>query len=73
MSDVALDKKVLTLPEAAKYLQVHPVTLYRLLKTGRLPGAFKIGRVWRINREALEHLATGVKAGDERFNAAPAP
>lgn len=50
---------MLTLAEAAKFLRVHPITLYGMLRTGRLPGAFRIGQLWRINREDLEHFATG--------------
>jgi excisionase family DNA binding protein len=51
------DQKVLTLAEAARFLHVHPITLYRMVKIGSLPGAFRIGRVWRINREDLERFA----------------
>jgi excisionase family DNA binding protein len=54
---VATVKKVLTLAEAASFLQVHPITLYRMLKADKLPGAFRAGRVWRFNREGLERFA----------------
>ena len=42
----------MTLAEIAKYLGVHPMTMYRMLKTGRLPG-FKLGRQWRTKKELL--------------------
>lgn len=48
---------VLTVREVAEQLRVSPITLYRLLKLGKLPGAFRMGRVWRINREALDRFA----------------
>lgn len=48
---------VLTVREVAEQLRVSPITLYRLLKLGKLPGAFRMGRVWRINREALERFS----------------
>ena len=47
---------MLTIRDAAKYLSVHPITLYRMLKKGELPEAFKVGRVWHIAREDLERF-----------------
>ena len=44
---------VLTVNELSDYLKVHPSTIYRLLKTGQLPG-FRIGSDWRFNVEAIE-------------------
>jgi excisionase family DNA binding protein len=43
---------VMTVPELAKYLRVHPSTIYRLLKRGDIP-AFKVGADWRVNRESI--------------------
>ena len=37
-----------TVTEIADELHVHRITIYRLLKGGKLPG-FKIGRVWRFD------------------------
>ena len=48
----------LTLDEAAKFLQMHPVTVRRHLRAGKLPGR-KIGGEWRISRTALEQFLTG--------------
>jgi excisionase family DNA binding protein len=45
---------VLTVPEVADYLRVHPSTIYRLLRRGELP-AFKVGSEWRFNAESLDH------------------
>jgi excisionase family DNA binding protein len=44
---------VMTIPEVARFLQVHPTTVYRLVRQGKLP-AFKIGSEYRFNRETIE-------------------
>jgi excisionase family DNA binding protein len=44
---------VLTLEEVAEYLQVHPSTVYRLLKSRKIP-AFKMGSDWRFNQESVD-------------------
>jgi excisionase family DNA binding protein len=50
LSDVA---PVLTVQDLAYYLKVHPSTVYRLIKAGKLP-AFKVGRDWRFNVEEID-------------------
>jgi excisionase family DNA binding protein len=45
--------KVLTVKELSDYLKVHPSTIYRQLKRGRLP-AFKVGSDWRFNVESID-------------------
>jgi len=44
--------KILTVSELAEHLNVHRITIYRLLKSGSLPG-FKIGRVWRFDLDEI--------------------
>jgi excisionase family DNA binding protein len=44
--------RVKTVDEIADELQVHRITIYRLLKSGKIPG-FKIGRVWRFDSEQV--------------------
>ncbi len=44
---------VITVRGLAEYLQVHPSTVYRLVKLGLLP-AFKVGSDWRFNREDIQ-------------------
>lgn len=39
--------------EAAKYLGIHIITLYRLIKKGEIPG-FKIGGQWRLKKDLLD-------------------
>jgi excisionase family DNA binding protein len=45
--------EVMTVREVAVFLRLHPATVYRLLKTHRLPG-FKLGSDWRFSRQAIE-------------------
>lgn len=44
---------VLTLRQVARYLTVHPNTIYRLAQRGQIP-AFKVGSDWRFNRESID-------------------
>jgi excisionase family DNA binding protein len=46
-------QKILTISEVAALLKVHPITVYRMIKQGRLP-AFRIGRVLRFDADRLE-------------------
>jgi excisionase family DNA binding protein len=48
-----MSEKLLTLEEAAEYLDIHPGTLYRWARIKRVP-AVKMGRVWRFRLENLE-------------------
>jgi excisionase family DNA binding protein len=54
------DKKpeILTVEQAADYLGVSRVTVNKMLKAGKLPGA-KIGRAWRIRRADLDKVLAG--------------
>lgn len=44
--------EIFTLSEAAKYLRVAPITLYRMARRGSLP-AVKFGRSWRFRQDRL--------------------
>jgi excisionase family DNA binding protein len=46
--------QIMTVRELSEYLRVHPTTVYRLLKLGKLP-AFKVGSDWRFNSESIDH------------------
>jgi len=39
--------------DAAEYLGLHFITVYRLVKKGQLPG-FKVGGQWRFKKELLD-------------------
>ncbi len=45
-------------PEAAERLRIHPESVRRLIRAGRLP-AKKFGNSWLIARDVLEQFATG--------------
>ncbi len=45
--------ETLTPNEVAKVLKLHPFTVTRLAREGKLP-AFKVGGVWRIRKDEFE-------------------
>lgn len=45
--------QIMTPKEAAKYLGLHLITIYRLIKKGQLPG-FKVGGQWRFKKDLLD-------------------
>jgi excisionase family DNA binding protein len=53
-----LSSKVMTVRELAKYLKVHPSTIYRMLKRGKIP-SFRVGSDWRFNIEEIEKWRLG--------------
>jgi excisionase family DNA binding protein len=50
---MAAQDQIYTIKELADRLRVHPTTIYRLLRQGRLPG-FRVGSNWRFNPRAIE-------------------
>lgn len=44
---------VFTVDELCVYLRVNKITLYRMLKSNKIP-AFKIGGLWRFDSEAID-------------------
>jgi len=42
-----------TAKEIAKYLRVHPYTVRRLARAGKIPG-FKVGDQWRFDVKEIE-------------------
>lgn len=51
-------ENAVTPKRAAELLGVHPYTVYKLLKSGRLRG-FRLNSHWRITMEALNEFAAG--------------
>lgn len=45
-------REFLTIEEVAAWLQIHPVTVYKLARRGKIPH-IKIGRTYRFQRRAL--------------------
>jgi len=52
-TDLAQLPAILTPAEAAALLRVAEATVKDWARTGELPGAFKLGKEWRIERDAL--------------------
>lgn len=51
---------VLTAKEVAKLMRVHPFSVTRLAREGRIKGAFRMGGVWRFpTRDFLEWMKAG--------------
>lgn len=48
-----MEKEILTIEEAAEYLQIGKRSLYKLVKEGRIPGK-KILNKWRFEKESLK-------------------
>ena len=48
-----LDREILTVEQAAEFLQVHKITVYRYIREGTLPAA-KLGKMYRLFRKDLE-------------------
>lgn len=46
----------LSIRELAEIMKRHPETLRRFARTGNLPGAYKLGKVWRISKQAADKL-----------------
>ena len=65
MEGYMTSKDVLTAEEVAKYLRIHPYTLKRLARAGKLPG-FMIGGQWRFRKDKIEQWST--RQRNERKN-----
>jgi excisionase family DNA binding protein len=48
----------LTVKEVSEMLHVHPSTIYKLTKTGKIPG-FRIGTDWRFRTDLIERWMAG--------------
>jgi excisionase family DNA binding protein len=47
------DQPVYTVEEVAKIFSIHPRTAYLMIRNGRIPGGFRVGRAWRVAAKAL--------------------
>jgi excisionase family DNA binding protein len=63
-TNAAARDDIFTIKELSEHLRVHPTTIYRLLRQGRLPG-FRVGSNWRFNRAAIEQWERTQVAGFE--------
>lgn len=49
----AREKEIMTAKEVADYLNLHPLTVHRYAREGKIP-AFKIGTDWRFHKKYIE-------------------
>ncbi len=52
-SDIDRERVMMTLRDAAEYLNCHTSTLYRMVNQGSIPG-FRLGGGWRFRRSDLD-------------------
>ncbi len=48
------NREIMTAKEVAEYLSVHPLTVHKYAREGKIP-AFKIGTDWRFHRKYIEN------------------
>lgn len=68
-----MDGRYVTLGRLADLAGINPKTVYRIARSGRLPGAFRIGRSWRFDLDTLEAMTrpeTGPQAAEPTEGAA---
>lgn len=46
-------KEIFTAKEVAEYLNIHPLTVHKYAREGKIP-AFKIGTDWRFHKKYIE-------------------
>ncbi len=56
--------QIMTAKEAAKYLGLHLVTVYRLIKKGELPSC-RVGGQWRFKKDLLDEWIARKSDGRE--------
>jgi len=50
---MASDREFLTVREVCELLRIHPTTVYKLVKQGKIP-SFRIGSYWRFRTDLIE-------------------
>ncbi|MCX5707683.1 MAG: helix-turn-helix domain-containing protein [Candidatus Omnitrophica bacterium] len=50
---MAKNNEILTTKQVAEYLHIHPLTVHRYAREGKIP-AFKIGTDWRFHKKYIE-------------------
>ena len=49
---MARDQDILTVKELSDLLRLHPTTVYKLVRQGKIP-SFRVGNEWRFRKDAL--------------------
>ena len=45
--------QIMTTKEVAKYLKLHPISISKLCKKGKIP-SIRIGGVWRFDKDIID-------------------
>ena len=53
MKPMASDRVSLTVREVCELLRIHPTTVYKLVRQGKIP-SFRIGSYWRFRTDLIE-------------------
>lgn len=61
------DKEIITTKELARYLNLHPLTVNRYAREGKIP-AFKIGAEWRFYKKYIARWVKEKSAGNIKLN-----
>ena len=56
--ELEIENEYLTLLEVQQLLYIGRNTVYKLVNSGELP-AFRVGKLWRVSRQALLEYASG--------------
>lgn len=59
------DREVLTVEQAAEYLQMHKGTVYRYIREGLLP-AVRLGKVYRLLRRDVDAFLDAMRLDTSR-------
>lgn len=59
------DREILTVEQAAEYLQMHKGTVYRYIREGLLP-AVRLGKVYRLLRRDVDAFLDAMKLDTPR-------
>ena len=60
---MAKSKEIWTTKEVAEYLNIHPLTVHKYAREGKIP-AFKIGTDWRFHRKYIERWIKEKSSGN---------
>ena len=52
MNPMESGNEILTIKEVGDLLQIHPTTIYKLIRKGKIP-SFRIGSDWRFRRDRI--------------------
>jgi excisionase family DNA binding protein len=52
LQTMADDHNILTVKEICEILRIHPSTVYKLIRQGKIPG-FRIGSEWRFRKDVI--------------------